>query len=109
MRPLMMLGFALALMVWLPVHAQAGQGLYCLNSHTGKHCVYSSFSTCMAAAAGSHGQCVLNEFGMPKPRGGAPFCIAEKWQVQCIYPNMESCMVQAMARRAQCVSNPNYR
>nr|CRH07850.1 Conserved exported protein of unknown function [Candidatus Magnetococcus massalia] len=86
---------------------QASQGLYCLSSLSGKHCNYQSLTACMQAA-GKHGQCYLNRYGMLKPQGGAPFCIAERWRIQCTYPNMQSCQVQARARRAQCVPNPNY-
>ncbi|ABK42782.1 hypothetical protein Mmc1_0255 [Magnetococcus marinus MC-1] len=107
MRPLTLVGLVMALLVGIVPQARAGQGLYCLHGDAGIHCVYASFTACMAAAAGSHGECKLNQNGMLKPVGGAPYCIAEKWRVHCIYPSMESCMVQAMARRAQCVPNPN--
>ena len=97
------LAIFLLLLFWVN---EASASLYCVVDFSGRRCRYPDLASCREAA-GSQGECELNQGKMIAPVGGAPFCLVEKWKTECLYRDLSSCERQATPRRATCIANPN--
>ena len=80
--------------------------LYCVMDFGGKRCQFTDLASCQKAA-GTQGNCFLNQEGMQVPTGGSPFCLVESWHTDCIYRDLDSCTLVASPRHATCIANPN--
>ena len=100
-----LLSFILVVLAFFVV-TSGNAALYCVVDFGGKRCQFTDLASCQKAA-GTQGNCFLNQEGMQAPVGGSPFCLVESWHTDCVYRDMNSCALVAAPRQATCIANPN--
>ena len=99
-------------LLWALTTSVAIAAPYCAVFAWGKVCDYNGLNECLRAA-GSDGECKINQKEDKAPSGTAPFCLVTPRGTECIYDDAPACRMAAsintpaFANKVVCAENPN--